>query len=158
MSRTSGVWMMEATSAITAPTTTTPGKGTAKIQYRNPVSGAFEDWKPNGVIVEQTVYTMTVPVVSGWRFKAEMDNFGAIYVDKILNATRYSGLINDSGGFASGDSTTAMDGLEAINGLPVETSLGTVYNVHQWAGDDNAESRCEWNATNERWELYQVDC
>ena len=73
-------------------------------------------------------------------------------------AREYTGLINDSGGFASSDSTTAMDGLEAVDGVPVETSLGTVYNVHDWDGDDNAEARARYNAEQQRWELVMVDC
>jgi hypothetical protein len=73
-------------------------------------------------------------------------------------ATEYTGLINDTGGFTSGDATTAMDGLEAVDGVPVETTLATVYNVHGWGGDDNAEARAGWNCEQKRWELLMVDC
>ena len=158
LSRAAGVWMMEATSAITAATTTTPGSGTAKIKWRNPTTNAFEDWTRNGAIVERTVYTMTTPLPSGWLFKAEQDNLGTIWLDKILNATRYRGLINDASGFATNDPTTAMDGLIPLNGVGVETTLATVYNIHDWGGDDNANARAEWNADDEQWELYMVDC
>lgn len=156
--RSSGVWMMEATTAITAATTTIPGTGTAKLKWRNLDTGTFEDWEPNGVIVTQTVYTMTVPVASGWLFQGIQDNFGTIYVDRILNATEYTGLINDASGFAAIDATTAMDGLEAVNGLAAETALATVHNVHGWPGDDNAEARARWSGEQQRWELVMVDC
>lgn len=72
--------------------------------------------------------------------------------------TRYRGLINDASGFATSDPTTAMDGLIALNGMGDETSLATVYNIHGWAGDDNANARAEWNAEDGQWELYMVDC
>lgn len=155
--RSSGVWMMEATTAITAATTTIPGTGTAKLKWRNLDTGTFGDWKPNGVIVTQTVYTMTVPVASGWLFQGIQDNFGTIYVDRILNATRYRGLINDAGGFTSAQ-TTAMDGLEAVDGVPVETALATVQNPFGWDGDDNVEALAEWNASQEQWELRMIVC
>ena len=72
-------------------------------------------------------------------------------------AREYTGLINDAGGFAESDGTTAMDGLEAVDGVPVETSLSSIANVHGWAGDDNAEARTRWSAT-QGWELVMVDC
>mgnify|MGYP006928169339 CR=1 FL=1 len=156
--RSSGVWMMEATTAITAATTTIPGTGTAKLKWRNLDTGTFEDWEPNGVIVTQTVYTMTVPVASGWLFQGIQDNFGTIYVDRILNATEYTGLINDASGFAATDATTAMDVLTAVNGVPVETALATVHNYQSWPGNDNAPARARWNSGLARWELVMVDC
>jgi hypothetical protein len=67
-------------------------------------------------------------------------------------------LINDAGGFTTGDATTAMDNLEAVNGVPVETALATIYNVFSWSGADNAEAICVYNATTEEWELRMVAC
>jgi hypothetical protein len=73
-------------------------------------------------------------------------------------ATEYRGLINDAGGFATTDATTAMDGLEAVDGVPVETTLATVYNVFSWSGADDAEAIAVYNATTEEWELRMVAC
>jgi hypothetical protein len=72
-------------------------------------------------------------------------------------ATRYRGLINDAGGFTSAQ-TTAMDGLEAVDGVPVETALATVQNPFGWDGDDNVEALAEWNASQEQWELRMIAC
>lgn len=80
------------------------------------------------------------------------------WITKHYMTTRYRGLINDSGGFTSADSTTAMDNLVALNGMGDETSLGTVHNIHGWDGDDNAIARAEWNAEDGQWELYQLTC
>jgi len=73
-------------------------------------------------------------------------------------AREYTGLINDASGFATTDATTAMDGLEAVDGVPVLTALATVQNIHGWAGDDNAEARARYNHELKRWELVMVDC
>jgi hypothetical protein len=73
-------------------------------------------------------------------------------------ATEYRGLINDAGGFTTADATTSMDNLEAVDGVPVETSLDTVYNVFSWPGDDNAEAVARYNAKTEEWELRMVAC
>lgn len=69
--------------------------------------------------------------------------------------TRYKGQLQ--GAMASGDSTKTVDNLEPIDGSGGDTSL-TAYNVHGWAGDDNAICRIEWVEDDSRWEFYQVTC
>lgn len=71
-------------------------------------------------------------------------------------ATVYTGLFN--GAFTTSDATCAMDGLEAVDGVPVETTLATVYNVHGWNGNDGGEARAQWSAEQKRWELEMGDC
>lgn len=34
----------------------------------------------------------------------------------------------------------------------------TIYNTHDWEGDDEGLARFEWNKTTEHWEFYQVTC
>jgi len=80
MSRASGVWIMEATTAITDASGTTPGSGTAKLKWLNPSTGLIEDWKPNTVIVTQTIYTLTAGMPAGQIAECTQDNFGTIWM------------------------------------------------------------------------------
>ena len=73
-------------------------------------------------------------------------------------AREYRGLINDGGGFLTSDTTTAMDALEAVDGVAIYTELETVYNVFSWSGSDDAEALARYNAETGEWELRMVAC
>jgi len=65
------------------------------------------------------------------------------------------------GALASADSTATVDNVNPIHGADPTADSGTeltVYNTHDWDGDNNADCRIEYNKTTEHWELYQVDC
>lgn len=68
------------------------------------------------------------------------------------------------GAMGSGESSWTIDGVSVVQGADPrsDTSSGTeevtVYNVHNWAGDDDARVVAVWNETQLRWELIQVTC
>lgn len=73
-------------------------------------------------------------------------------------AREYRGLIDDAGGFLTSDGTTAMDALEAVDGVPVLSQLVAVHNVFSWSGADDAQALARYNAETEEWELRMVAC
>ena len=62
------------------------------------------------------------------------------------------------------DSTFTIDGVTVMNptgGLITDQDPAgniTVYNVHDWEGDNNGRVDAAWNETTEHWEAIQVDC
>ena len=159
--RRASVMLLEVTTAVTAASGSTPGTGTAKFLWRNPETDTIEDMLQGDTAAEETVYNAGpyTCAVGEWVHCVD-DPFGSVWLDKRLAATRYRGLINDGGGFAITDSTTAMDNLVAIDGLAYETELATVHNVMSWSGSDNAVAIAEYTvgASGGRWELRMVAC
>ena len=70
-------------------------------------------------------------------------------------ATRYRG--QQVGALLISDANNVVDNLVALDGVPVETSV-TVDNVLNWSADDNAPTYIEYNASDEVWEMYNVEC
>ena len=70
-------------------------------------------------------------------------------------ATRYRG--EQVGPLLGADIDNVVDTLIALDGVPVETSV-TALNIMSWAADDNAPTNIEYNATEDAWEMYQVEC
>lgn len=68
------------------------------------------------------------------------------------------------GAMGTGDTTWTVDnivigkGADPRSNPASSTEALTVYNVHEWAGDDNALARIEWMEGSQRWEIYQVNC
>lgn len=77
------------------------------------------------------------------------------------NATRCNALL--SAAYTSGDPTATVNNVVPLDGAsPVESSSDelTVTVIFSGWGDADEDSNCkiEWNATDERWEMYQMDC
>lgn len=73
-------------------------------------------------------------------------------------ATRYRGLVNETGGFDNTDTTIAVDNLKGLNGVPVHSSLSTVYNIDGWSGSDNDIIWIYYNADDHQWEIGNIGC
>ena len=159
LTRAAGVWMMEVTTKITTPAdTTTPGEGKAKIKWRNPSTGSIEDWEPNGQSVTHDVYSFRHAYPVGEIVKVVQYNSGGLWAELQLSATEYRGLVNESGGFDSGDTEIDVDNLLAINGIPVHSSLSGVKNIDSWAGDDNDVVWVYYNGSQDQWEIDNIGC
>jgi hypothetical protein len=70
-------------------------------------------------------------------------------------ATRYRG--QQVGALLVSDASNVVDNLIALDGVPVETSV-TADNVLNWSSDDNAPTYIEYNAADDVWHMYQVEC
>jgi len=105
-------------------------------------------------------------IPAGTRIKVERvsgsDEFWVPIVYQTFD--RCTAKIDDAGGMETTDSTIAVDNVAVIRGVsplddPTDTSEElTVYNVHAWEADDDADCRIEWNQTTEHWEIYNVTC
>ena len=70
----------------------------------------------------------------------------------------YRGLVNEAGGFTGSDTTIAVDGLTAIDGVPVLTSIASVANTDSWTGADDAIIWVYYNGSQEQWEINNIGC
>jgi len=84
---------------------------------------------------------------------------GLALVVRNVNCTRCTGKLY--GALVYSAETATVDNVQAICGLtPVDSTADqlTVYNIHDWNADDNADCRFEWNESTGHWELYQITC
>lgn len=70
-------------------------------------------------------------------------------------ARRYQG--QQVGALLVTDTDNVVDNLIALDGVPVETSV-TAENRLSWSADDNGITLIERNATDEVWQMYNVEC
>jgi len=70
-------------------------------------------------------------------------------------ARRYRG--QQVGALLITDTDNVVDNLIALDGVPVETSV-TAENRLSWSADDNGITLIERNATDEVWQMYNVEC
>lgn len=68
------------------------------------------------------------------------------------------------GAMAFDDATWTIDGVSITSGGDPRSTVGssseaiTVYNIHEWDGDDDAIADAVWSDEHSRWELIQVTC
>jgi len=139
--RSAGVWMMEATTAITDASGSTPGSGTAKLKWLNPETSLLEDWKPNAVIVTQTIYTMAAGMPIGQIRECTQDNFGTIWKggEDIGTTVRFSldnalTTAEASNAATVADTTSSWD-TESITVYNMLTSTASTYLFEGDSGD-----------------------
>jgi hypothetical protein len=149
-----------------------PGPHLAKVNAAggigNGASGSFDIWHVSSgseadSTLNLTAYNWTRPKL--WddapcllAFHAQSRRW---YVADAYSATRIRGLIKDSGGMASSDTTVNVDNLIALDGhYPIADASTVVIaaNIHAWEADDNAKVILWWNDADEQWEIVNVTC
>lgn len=87
---------------------------------------------------------------------------GRVFVERHSCAWMIRGTL--VGAMTSGDATWTIDNISVVSGGDPRATVGssseakTVYNLHEWDGDDDAIAVAVWNDTESRWELIQVTC
>lgn len=108
---------------------------------------------------ELVVYNAEEHDVPGEIFvKTTLSPNGTRYVDRGIGFDRCNALLK---GAMDGESTWIVDNVVETRGhSPVESSSEelTVHNILDWAGDDNAICKIEYNYQLSQWEFYQVKC
>ncbi len=160
LSKASGVWLMQASGAITAASGATPGTGTAILQWRNPTSGNIENIVGNsGGDVSETVYSVSTSVANGDRFLATRDNFGSIWVVTVLPTmvrfTLDSALATSDASKAAtvDDSQSSLDG-DSITVYNPETATASTY---IFAGDSGDAGLAMKREDGDFW-IVQMEC
>jgi hypothetical protein len=151
------VWVALTTSEITARIGTTAGYGTAKVQRLND----DDDFEPHTSVLDDIDIksSLGVSIPSGKYIvvgKSYAD--GKWFVIEGGKRPRIRGIISGGNLFTQathGDPHT-LESIEGIDELWDGDSEIEIYNpegIKMWNG---ATARCEWNATQERYEVYAV--
>lgn len=137
-------------SGVSARSGTTPGSGTVQF-YRRSAAGALEATEEDTV----TAYNLsTVEVASNTYVGVGFAAGGWWVVPIRQEATRVRGQLTAA---CTGGAFT-MDNLIGLNGYISGTSLSGCQNPYSMEGDDNGAVSVEWNAEDEQWEAYQMEC